>query len=257
MSEYPEITIVTLFGGRFNLLEPYLFSLDRLDYPKDKLSLIWLTNYANETFQKILQFEADARQTTYQSLRLIVDTTVPSSPLVVEEGKGSEEHAAIIASLYNRVFSLVTTPYFFSLEDDMTVPEYTVKKLLSHNVPYACGAVFDRHQYGLFAWNLRRVRRVVSTPERKMMSTEDYVGVPIEKTWGAVPVGASTLACSLINTEIVRSISPKPFKSKHPMSIGLVGCDIVLCLDLEIRGHKRILDFDVRTLHYDSKCRPH
>ena len=90
-----------------------------------------------------------------------------------------------------------------------------------------------------------------------MISVDDYLGVEIKKTWGLQKVGASALALSLIRTEAVKNIGENPFKTKHPASISLIGCDIVLCLDLELRGWDKMIDFNIRSLHYDSKRRPH
>lgn len=256
-----EITIITLFGGRFNLLEPYLHSLDNLDYPKESLKVIWITNCDNSTFRKILTLEVDERKNNYKDFRLEFIDDIPTSPMVVEEGKGSDEHANIIAKLYNRAFTLVDTEYFFSLEDDVSIPAFTLKKLLTYfdnpKVAYATGAIFDRHQYGLFAWNLMKMRRVVASPQKQTSTVEDYVGVPIKKPWGVQKVGASTLGLSLIKTEPVKQIGHNPFKPKHAASLSLIGCDMVLCLDLELRGYDRVIDFDIRSLHFDSKCRPH
>ena len=256
-----EITIVTLFGGRYNLLEAYLHSFDNLDYPKEQLSVIWMSNCDSETFKTILNLEADKRRANYKSFEVRFETDIPSSPMVVEEGKGSEEHASIIAKLYNRAFALVKTELFFCLEDDTIVPAFTLKKLLTHladpKVVYVCGAIFCRHQGGLFAWNVKRVRRMVQTPEKTQTFIDDYIGVPISKPWGIRKVGVSTLALSLIRTQAVKDIGINPFKSRHTASVSLIGCDMVLCLDFELRNLDRVIDFDIRALHFDSKARPH
>ena len=234
MKSFPDITIVTLFGGRYNLLEPYLDSLDKIDYPKNKLHLLWITNCNDTVFKDVLERQFQKRSSLYKDKKIVFCSEIPSSPLVVEEGKGSEEHAEIVAALYNIAISHVKTPLFFSLEDDVGVPSFTLKELLKHhnnpNVVYSCGAIFDRHQGGLFAWNLKKVRRIVATDDM-MTSVEDYLGIDIDKPWGVQKVGASTLAVSLINTKAVKSIGENPFKAKHTASIYLIGCDIVLCLD--------------------------
>lgn len=257
----PEITIITLMGGRFHTIEPYLFSLDNIDYPKENLKIVWMTNCDDEIFRKLLLIEAEKREKSYKDFKVEFVDDIPTSPMVVEEGIGSDEHANIIAKLYNRILKLVDTEYFFSLEDDVGIPSYTLKRLLTHfenpNTVYATGAIFDRHKGGLFAWNVMKMRRIVSGSDKKMTTVEDYVGVPIKKPWGIQKVGLSTLGLSLIKTNAVKQIGNNPFKPKHSASISLIGCDMCLCLDFEIRGLDRIIDFDVRSLHYDSKRRPH
>jgi hypothetical protein len=261
MKEYPNITIVTLFGGRWHLLEPYLYSLDNLDYPKDKLSLVWLTNYDNGIFHDLLKREADKRK-DYKSVKLEIVTDIPISEFAHKEinDEKTHEHADAIARLYNRAFALVKDDYIFALEDDVVLQTYTLKKLLSHmkgNVVYACGAIFDRHKEGLFAWDLRKVRQLATKDDGSVAIIDDYVGMPVGKAWGVRDVGASTLAISLIRTDALKLLGSKPFKSNHPASQTLIGCDIVMCLDFHIRNLDRIIDYDVRALHFDSHGRPH
>jgi len=267
MPDTPEITIVTLFAGRFHLLPVYFHSLDNLDYPKNNLHLLWLTNNPNYLFHECLARELQKRQENYASIKLIISDDIPSSPLALaEKGKGYGEHAKVIARLYNLAFSHVKTPYFFTLEDDVAIPPYILQIFLKHftdypQAAYVTGAIFDRHKNetnGLFAWSLKRVKRKVKKANREKNKVKlDWLGAEIIQPWGIKTDILSTLAHTLIKTEAIQKIKKPIFKHRHNKSTSLLGCDLVLCLDLALLGHQRILDFSIRSLHYDSELHPH
>ena len=125
--------MVTLFGGRTHLLEAYLHHLWSIDYPRDKIHLVWYTNSKNEIFREILKSKGEGRTGNYKSVNVIFDDDVPESMMLFEEAdfQYSMMHGEIIARLYNSVWEkLPDVDFVFSLEDDMLASSHCVKRLL-------------------------------------------------------------------------------------------------------------------------------
>lgn len=264
----PEITILTLFSGRFNLLEPYLYGLDNLDYPKDKLKLLWVTNNKNKFFLKLLEQELEIRKKEYSDAKLVLIDRVPISSIsFVEKGKGNEEHTRIITKMYNHAFPHINTKYFLSLEDDVYPSYNSLKRLLlifqqdPDNTAACAAPLFERHdEHGLIAWNLAEVRTIVKTGDREFIAPQ-LIHTLIEKPWGVQPVHCFHMGTTLVETGKLAGnnmINPrKPFKVNHQSCPVLVGHDIVMGVEFYLRGFKTYMDFDIRSLHLDSKGQPH
>lgn len=249
------ITIVTLFAGRYHTLEQYLEGLDNLDYPKKSIHLLWVTNSQKRMFLDILKQELERRKSDYASVRLKIVPIAETANAFVENGTGSIEHGDTIAALYNTAYQYIMTDYFLCLEDDIYAPSHTIKRFLKAMKPpvgYVTGVVFDRHKKQMFGWNVVLVQRYL---DKRVIV--DYVPTKILHQFGVRKIGVGGLACTMLCTSILNTL-PKPlFQAKTPLSIELIGCDLVLCLKLMLAGYHCLLDFDVRAHHYDSQGNIH
>lgn len=263
------ISLVTLFGGRPRLLEAYFTALDNLDWPKDDIQLVWVTNSDDKVFLRTLNMEFAARAGDYADSTFLALGDIPPSQCAHRENYSPDEieHAKIIAKMYNAALTVCKGELLFALEDDVFCPRFALASLVPHmadeTLAVATGITFNRHKPNeLWGWDLRKVNRITNVPGQGGGSVmpppsivEDYVGVPMRKPWGVTPIGLTTLGATLIRSSMIRAVGG--FKPTHPMSLTLRGCDMVMNLDFELRGWKRLADFNVVALHFSSDGVPH
>jgi len=255
-----ELTILTLFGGRWHTLEPYLHGLLNLDWPVKGLKLLWYTN-AEERFAKCLKWQAQMLKRKGYRIRLIHDKSLPPAARVFHDGdQRTEEHLNAIAALYNAAWQYVETDDVLFLEDDVLAPSHALKRLTKameehSKAVIAASCVFDRHNEGVvFVWD---VVQVYSPGSPKPLYQLAQVGQP----WGVRKVSAGGFSCTLIRKSRLPALLGRklPFRVRHSIEgkehIG--GCDLSLCLEAEEYGGETYADFDVRGLHIDSKAHIH
>ena len=254
------ITILTLFGGRWHTLAPFLHGLQNLDWPVRNLNLLWYTN-AGEPFPECLRWhERFLRRKGYR-LRLIHDKTIPAAARVFHEGdQRTEEHLNTIAVLYNAAWQYAQADDVLVLEDDVLIPSHGLKRLTAamNEHPKAAivaSCVFDRHNPGVvFVWD---VVKEFAPGSPKPVYHLTQAGQP----WGVRRVSAGGLSCTLIRRSRLPVLFEKqcPFRVRHSIEgkehIG--GCDLSLCLEAEEYGGETYADFAVRPLHIDSRARIH
>lgn len=257
------IHLITLLSGRWQTFEPYLESLKALDYPRENLNVIWYTN-ADSNFCRFLQQRAGEIANMGFRVKLFQDQSVPVSENAMKEnGQRPAEHAIVIAALYNNALNSIRKGNWgrvFFLEDDISCPSDT---LIRHNntldrnpdAAYVTSVVFDRHSPEIFAWDYELVPKGYSNLEH-----ETYRSKPPQRTWGVQDIGLSGLACTLIDFSRFPKAMKKPyFKPQVRLKAAehFVGCDIVLCFTLGRHKVRRLMDWNIRTLHYDSTGKPH
>ena len=257
-----DVTILTLFGGRWHTLEPFLQGLIGLDWPAERLRLLWYAN-ASETFVGPLKIQAEWLKSKGYRIDLVRDATLPPAARVFHEGDlRSVEHLNAIAVLYNAAWQHVRTNDALFLEDDVVAPSHALKRLTAAldahpKAAIAASCVFDRHNAGVvFVWD------VVQAPVFKNGRIRfRHELVPPGQPWGVRRVSAGGFSCTLIR----RARLPKalraefPFKVKNPIKgqEHINGCDLVFCLEAQRYGREVYADFDVRALHIDSQARIH
>jgi len=89
--DYPEITLVTLFCGRFHTLAPYFWQLGNFDYDKKKINLVFYCSSHNEYFNRMLRSSSKKIAKEYASMSLVFDRTIPPSFLAFSEKNGDDE----------------------------------------------------------------------------------------------------------------------------------------------------------------------
>ena len=252
------ITIVTLLAGRFYSLEAYFWGLSIIDYPKEEINLLLMTNSKDKNF--IDKIEKKIGELKYKSIRFLKTEIVPPSRnAYLERGIHQKEHAITIAFLYNEIYQHIETEYFLFLEDDIIAPSNAIKGLLpcfGEKVGYVCGTQMCRHNTGLFIWDLGYKN---TFPDDDKCQEKSYYGEDIKEQWGVKEIGLGHFGLTMLRKSICDKI-PKPiFKpfSDYPDSGALKGCDMVLCFELDRLGYKKIANFDVRGLHMDSKSKIH
>lgn len=253
-------TILTLFGGRWHTLEPFLHGLLNLDWPAKNFNLLWYTN-AGDRFAECLRWQQAMLKKKRYRVELIHDKSLPPAARVFHEGdQRTEEHLNTIAALYNAAWQYVKTDDVLLLEDDVLPPSHALRRLFTvlrehRKAAIAGSCVFDRHNPGVvFVWDVVRVYSPGSPKPQ-------YQLVQVGQPWGVRKASAVGFSCTLIRKSRLPMLLEKrqPFKVRHGIEgkehIG--GCDLTFCLEAEEYGGETYADFDVRGLHIDSQARIH
>ena len=254
------ITLCTLQAGRFYALEAYSWGLSIINYPKDQIHLLFLTNSDNDDFIHLMGRRVENLK-GYASIRFIkTDIVKPSSNAFIENGTHTNQHAETIAKLYNEAYKYIETEDFLFLEDDIIAPSNAISGLQKcyeqENVGYACGTQMNRHggvNATLFIWDLA-YKRIF--PAGDSCNDKTYQAVDIRKPWGIREIGLGHFGLTMLKKSICDKL-PKPVFKPFSQDGNLKGCDMVLCIELEKLGYKKMANFDVRGLHMDSLGRIH
>jgi len=267
-NKYPLITIVSLFSARWASLSFYLQGLKTLDYPKDRLRLLWYC-CANEVFFDTLKIISESLK-GYEDKQVIHDDSIPISPIAHAEINFKEDAEVqlmnyilqlnTIAALYNAVFSYVKTDYVFSLEDDILAQPQNLKNLLSiieshPKAVEAIAAIQCRHNKDtIVLWDLKQAPQY-HRGKIKMVK----VLTPVAKPWGIRKVAAGNLGAALFK----RSRCPKVFKKKggpfraseKPRNFDKpYGVDNLIALDIWKYGGEVYGSFEDRPYHISSQA---
>lgn len=250
-----DITILTLFAGRFNCLAPFLHGLDNLEYGKKNLHLVWCTNAEDQLFVEALQREFEKRKKFYKSANMYIIPLKASRRAFVERATGTSEHAEVMSKIYQFAYDKVKTRYFLCLEDDVMAPPHSINQLMKHmndDVGVSGAVVMDRHkEQSVMVWDLKKVK--VPRPEYGGYSIE-FQPVELKKKWGAQSVGAVSTSCTIIDKEKADRLSRSEpfFEPRSFFSTPMFGCDLVICMKMKYGGYDVIADYDVRPNHMDS-----
>ena len=259
-----KLTILTLMGGRWHSLDPYLQCLEALECDPKEITLLWFSN-ARTWFVNLIERLAPCLEEKGFEVRIIHDPTLePSDNVFTEGGPRVDMHVNTITVLYNTAWQYVKTNDVLFLEDDVLVPSHALGRLTGdlEKKPKAAmiaSCVFDRHAQGapaVFAWRILK-----GTAEEGGKRKTQYVSAPVQTPWGLQPVSCAGFSCSLIRrSRLPRQLQGAlPFKTRHPDKefAAFSGCDIVFSLELQKYGRQVFCDFDVRPLHLDSKGMVH
>jgi len=268
--KYPLVTIVSLFSGRFGCLSHYLYGLENLDYPKDRLRIVWYCG-GHEAFFNTLELCGKALE-GYDDVQVYYDDTIPMSPLAFSEIKPKDSEEAritgyilqlnTISAMYNAAWQYVDTDYVFSVEDDILLPTHTLKRFIGimeihPKAAEVIGSIQCRHFRNVIGlWDLREIPQLNKNGRIKMVKAIQ----PFSKPWGVQKIAGGNLGVTLFK----RSRCPKVLKKKLPFRATVkhrnmnkpYGVDILVSLDI-IKNKKEVYgDFETRPYHIDSqgKC---
>ena len=243
--KYPVIDIVSLFIGREHCLKQFLEGLENLDYPKDRINLIWHDTSHIKFFSNKLNKWLAENKNKYKSVTYI---ECNDKHYHFEE---SEAYGAMnaITKAYNHCRDYCSGDYFLALEDDTVSPSDGLKRLIKitqGDVKGSCGNNHYRPSISLFKnqpiiWDFKNL--------------ETFPGEGIEKGWearirftdgqGVEIIGSGHLGFTLIEGNWLKT---HPFKYKIDK---ISGCDTLLGYQMMLEGFKYAIDWDLRLKHYD------
>jgi hypothetical protein len=257
------VTILSLFCGRWQTLEPFLYGLAHLDWPKSEMRLLWYTN-APEMFARNLISIAEAKRKEGYDVTVVWDESLPPSGLSYRDGVTDvSNHPNTIAAIYNAAWAHVKTARVLFLEDDVVAPSFTLKRfsriLAEHkSAAMANCMIIDRHggssELGL--WDVAE-EMLCTDGEIKTLRN---VGRP-RITYGTRRVAAGGFCAALVDrSRLPRSLqATAPFKAhvKWGGWAPIAGCDKIFGLEITNDGGEVYADYEVRPLHIDSTGTPH
>lgn len=243
----PEITILTIFCGRFHCLAPYLWSLGNLDYDTKKIHLLFYCSAPHKIYYNLLSRAVKRLGGRYASVRLVWDKNYPPSELSHSEKGGNVSlHLDNIPKLYNKAMRMVNTRYLFSFEDDQVSPSHIIKRYLRlirlNKVATVCGVAFDRHH----------TNSVVAFDFYMQSSSGKLKGVQVGRRFCLTPVGSGGMGSTIVDNEEIRGIDITHALASEPY---LLGADVCLGYQVNRKGSVVLYDWDVHSYHIDSQNR--
>lgn len=248
--KYPEITIGTLFCGRFHALAPYMWSLGNLDYDKKKIHLIFYCSASNKFFFNELRKVANRIKKEYASLKLVHDDTIAPSKLAFAEKLRDNDiplHLDNIPKLYTKLFALADTKYVFSFEDDQINPSHIIKRFLKiirlRDVASVAGVAFCRHTQDMVGYDFY------------LDPLDDRIkGVPINSTTGRrfciTPVGSAGFGATIFDNDVLKRTSMLQSVAEAP---DLLGVDVCFGYQVNKMGKGVLYDWDIHSYHLNSQ----
>ncbi len=242
-----KITIATPFVGKAYCITDYLKGLESLDYPKDKINLIFYDASNDKVFKEILDEFIQTHKKEYASTRYETDGREPMHDVTA----GNAIKSARVASVYNRIKYMIETDLVLIIEDDIVAPPNTIKKLLE-NLTDGVGMIIARQMcrwssdihekmYPL-AWSLNKVKVF---GENDSCSETGYDVQPLKvKEKGIETIDATPMGCNLIRTKLFKQ---EEFRATDN---GLMGFDLIFANDLNMLGYKVLIDWSIHCKHF-------
>ena len=238
--KYPKIILITAFGGRRFCLDKYFKGIRNLDYPKDKISLVFSDGSNDKTLKKELDnFAKDYPYYTYNK-----DTRKPMTGITA----GSVEKSKRIASVYTRLqdkVSEVSGDYILSAEDDIVPPTNGLNKLLKTiKSDEKIGCVFGRQICRWMdlpmAWKIKKRSSYVIGGKENKYDCKPY---PLRDS-GLQEVDGMPMGFNLFSRDIFLKADIRA------QITGLTGFDLILAQDIKNWGYKVIIDWSIHCKHY-------
>lgn len=127
------------------ILPEYLDHICSLDYPKDRISILWVVNQSTDNSEEILKKFKRMHQHEYLSIQ--IKRFVGNKKVPKDERKSMIRNSFIynhLAEVRNYIFdSIGYHDYLFSCDSDILVKPNTLKKLLSHNENCMSGLIYN------------------------------------------------------------------------------------------------------------------
>lgn len=262
MQEVKEVTIISLFAGRKYCLETYFNCLKLLNYPKNQISLIWVTNTQDESFVKTLS-EKKEKLIEYNSIKLIHITDRPPQDYAFKENstltevETGQKHATIITDLYNLAWGHNLDEYVMFLEDDAICHPDTLIRFLEITDKD------DKIGYVTSSYKCRHTNQISPSFAQRLYTDKDnWVFAQFESNIeydDVRDIDLSGWVCCMVRKSIVDRLPKPTFKMNGIVKEAsiLLGPDVVFTGELRGFGYRNVCDFGLRTGHLDSKCYIH
>jgi hypothetical protein len=243
----PEISVLSLFIGRMYSLDKYFESLDKIDYPKKRIHLIWHDTSHIPLCEKSLNRQLAKIAPKYASVKLIV---CPDKHYHFEEKEWGALDA--ITNAYNHCLDYALGDYALAFEDDIWADSDLLKRLIDTfkdpKVRVAAPKIYPRPSVlypegNVIAWNFKKVEIF---PGEGIEFSHEIVRIKDDEKNEIIDVGATHLGFTLIDMKWLKEVK---FSSGYK---GIQsGCDVVLGYTANVQGYKVMLDKGRKLRHYD------
>ncbi|MHB9110962.1 MAG: glycosyltransferase family 2 protein [Armatimonadota bacterium] len=144
MSEYPQIAITSPVANRAWFLPWFLGCLAALEYPKDRLSLLFIDDGSTDETPKLLKaFKAKGR--AYQAVK-IVAKPYQNPATSARDTDDRKSGYPKLAALRNEALDWARetgADYQFSVDSDILVAPSILTRLIGHGLPYVASMIFN------------------------------------------------------------------------------------------------------------------
>ena len=238
-----DVTIVTLFSGRWACIYQYFKGLGELDFDKDKTNILFYDNSCDKDFGTILQTYLAKNGKRFRGCRYVVDESFPWA------GHGDVKELAVARILEN-VKKYVDTEYLFTLEDDTTCPDNTLRKLFpifdnEKKVGAAQGVEVGRwDEFTIGASGIDEVYHYPPKEKQPEIVFKGYLPLP-DQSSGVEEIGGGGFYSTLFLTKVFKKID---FDERFlPM---ITGTDVACGPKMRRLGYRWLIDWSIRCTHF-------
>ena len=143
MNTYPTITISAPIRNREKYLPYYLKHIYEIDYPKNKIGILWVLNNSIDNSENLLNDFKNKYKNEYNyiSIKKYDKSNLPED----KRSKYIRETFIYshLADLRNFIFSKANSDFLLSIDSDILVPENIIIKLLSHNKDICSSLIYN------------------------------------------------------------------------------------------------------------------
>jgi hypothetical protein len=227
------------FPGKSWNLPHYLEGIEKLDYPKELITLSFLPNDCEDDSLDLLLEFRNRNKDKYRSI--IINEVNFGAPIYNRQNnKLTYDHFAKLRNIW--LESLRDEAYVFSVDSDVTIPPHSLKRLLSHDVDMVSGVI--PNDYGRFLMcnilnNVQVVPEVFNATEKQvpLIVARHISPIPEDELIEVDVTGAVCLMKRVIFDAGLRF-------SYHPQ-----GEDVAFCQDVKKAGFKIYCDTGLRPFH--------
>ncbi|MBT2759848.1 glycosyltransferase [Paenibacillus sp. ISL-20] len=136
------ITIAAPIRDREWILPYYLKHIENIDYPKDKIELLFVINDSSDNTYHLLNDFKNTHINSYKKIRL--DTYNRNMPSDIREIVSRKKYIFDhLSKLKNYIMSKVKTDFLLFLDSDILVPSDIITNLLNHQKDIVSGLIWN------------------------------------------------------------------------------------------------------------------
>jgi glycosyltransferase involved in cell wall biosynthesis len=143
---YSTVTIGCPIRNREKYITPYLECIKKINYPLDKITLLFVLNDSNDNTGSILNSFKKNNSYLFHKIKILTyNQNTPEDARVDSVRKKYTYNS--LSKLRNYWLSQIKTDYAFSIDSDIMIKPNSLQKLLSHNKDYVAGLIINGYLF--------------------------------------------------------------------------------------------------------------
>ena len=229
------ITLFVAFAGRDFCLKTILKAIDNLDYPKNKLKIVFCDTSSRDEFFKRLKSWLEKKPYADKKIIRYIQNVVLKGDEIFDNCIKMRN----ISRMYEDTKKFIDTDLVFYVEDDIEIPPDSLKKLLpimdDSDVVMATGRVMSRFAPNKVRWS-----------QALWYNKKDKVWYCLPpKDEGIERVEGSTWGCSLAKTKVIKDMCLNNYSYPD------WGQDAIFADKLRKTKKKIMIDWSIFCGHHD------
>jgi hypothetical protein len=146
LDNYPSITISAPIRNRQTYIPYYLKHIYEIDYPKEKLSILWVLNDSIDDSEKLLNEFKNKYKNEYNFINI---KTYNKCNLPEDKRNTFLRESFIynhLANLRNFIFSKVDSDFILSIDSDILVPKNILTNLIKYDKKIIASLIYNGYE---------------------------------------------------------------------------------------------------------------